>query len=332
MKFETPAADRLSHAERISSVVTDPTASGRSALFASWARSMTRYKLDPQDARPPRQLSAADLRLACEEVGPLLGAAEATLDRLFLAVGGAGCCVLFTDRHGVPVDRRGACADDPTFRGWGLWTGAVWSEESEGTNGIGTCLAEDRALIIHRDQHFHARNTGMTCAVAPIHDHRGRLAAAIDVSSCRMDLSDDTCRLIAAAVADAARRIEARHFRAAFAGARIVLAPTADWAAGALLAVGEDDMVIGASHAARVACGITDARIAALLPAQAVLQEAAPGNAALSQAERGALATALARASGNVSGAARSLGVSRATLHRKMRRLGLHRGGPAGPG
>ena len=32
--------------------------------------------------------------------------------------------------------------------------GHRWSEESVGTNGIGTCLVEQRALTIHRDQHF----------------------------------------------------------------------------------------------------------------------------------------------------------------------------------
>jgi len=317
----------MKHGDRVAAMALDPSASARSALFASWARSMTRYRLDPQDARPPRTLSNHELEEARERVAPLLSSAHATLDKLFLAVGGAGCCVLFTDRNGVPVDRRGACADDTTFRGWGLWTGTVWSEESEGTNGIGTCLAEDRALTIQRDQHFFARNTGLTCAVAPIHDHRGQLAAALDVSSCRNDLSEELARLIASAVCDAARRIEARHFRQAFPAARIVLAPEADWGSGALLAVDADDMVVGATHAARVACGITDARIAQALPAACVLQ-AGDDAEALGQAERVVVARALARSGGNVSAAAKALGVSRATMHRKIGRLGLRRGSP----
>ena len=103
---------------------------------------MTRYRLDPQDRnRPPRTADRARTGARRASVWSRCSpAADATLDRLFQAVGGTGCCVLFTDRHGVPVDRRGACADDTTFRAWGLWPGAVWSEESEGTNGIGTCL------------------------------------------------------------------------------------------------------------------------------------------------------------------------------------------------
>jgi transcriptional regulator of acetoin/glycerol metabolism len=289
-------------------------------------RSLTRYGLNPQDTKPPRTVSGFELSEARQQVGSILLAAQANLDRLFLAVGGTGCCVLLTDRHGVPVDRRGAPADDKTFHRWGLWTGAVWSEESEGTNGIGTCLAEERALTIHRDQHFHVRNINMSCTVAPIYDHEGRLVAALDVSSCRADLTEGFVGLIAAAVADAARRIEAQNFRQAFPKARIMLAPDTDRSTGALLAVDRDDLIVGATRAARLAYGITNSCLARPLPADTIL-DAAPGNTeSLSLAERGVLQRALVRAEGNVSAAARALGISRATLHRKMNRLGLHSG------
>ncbi|EJL50656.1 transcriptional activator of acetoin/glycerol metabolism, partial [Rhizobium sp. CF122] len=61
------------------------------------------------------------------------------------------------------------------------------------------------------------------------------------------------------------------------------------------------------------------------LPAADALQEqsiAADGD--LVEAERAALVRALSRSSGNVSQAAVALGMSRATLHRKMKRLNLH--------
>ena len=136
-----------------------------------------------------------------------------------------------------------------------LWTGTVWSEDSEGTNGIGTCLAEQRALTIHRDQHFFSRNTLLSCTTAPIYDHEGNLAAALDVSSCRSDLTEGFVNLIAIAVGDAARRIEAENFRLAFSNARILLAPVAERSASALIAVDADDLVIGATRSARLALG-----------------------------------------------------------------------------
>jgi transcriptional regulator of acetoin/glycerol metabolism len=121
----------------------------------------------------------------------MLSLAAPSLDRLFQSVGGVGCCVLLSDRDGVPLDRRGATADDLTFENWGLWPGTLWSEAQEGANGIGTCLAEGRAVAIHRNQHFLARNTALGCIAAPIHDAVGIMIGVLGVLSCRSDLTEE---------------------------------------------------------------------------------------------------------------------------------------------
>jgi DNA-binding NtrC family response regulator len=61
------------------------------------------------------------------------------------------------------------------------------------------------------------------------------------------------------------------------------------------------------------------------LPAADLLGGAASPARDLDQAERAAVQRALARSDGNVSAAAEALGISRATLHRKLRHLDLHR-------
>lgn len=309
------------HPDRIRQALDDEAGPARSAIAASWRRSMTVHGLAPEDRGRARTVTAERLREAREAMEPLTLAAQPVLDRLFLAVGDTGCCVLLTDAEGIAVDRRGAPVDDDTFHLWGLWPGADWSEAAEGTNGIGTALAEHRPVTIHRDQHFHTRNTGLSCTTHPIHDHLGRLAGALDVSSARADATAIMLGLISNAVGDAARAIETQAFRQAFADARIVLAGDGADRSAALLAVDRDDLVIGATRAARQALKITDARIAAQLPASDLLGRAAEAD--LLDAERGAVRRALARAGGNVSAAARALGVSRATLHRKLNRLGL---------
>lgn len=317
----------MDHASQIMAVARDPSAAGRSAISASWVRSLTLYGLDPASPTPPHRLTDAEFRAAREPANALLASAAPTMDRLFAAIGDTGACVLIAATNGLLLDRRGMAGDDAIFESWGLWPGTIWSEECEGTNGIGTCLADERPVVIHREEHFHTRNIILSCTTAPIYDHCGRLAGAIDVSTCRADLTRGHAGLIAAAVADAAHRIEARHFRAAFPGARIVVAPDTEWSAGALLALSRDDLVIGATRAARHACAITDARLAAPLHADTLFDRAsAPCGTDLAHAERLVLARALSRASGNVSAAARALGVSRATMHRKMRLLGISRG------
>jgi transcriptional regulator of acetoin/glycerol metabolism len=267
-------------------------------------------------------LSPTETAEAKDRLGPLLGVAQCALDRLFLAVGGVGCAVMLTDRNGVILDRRGAGGDDATFNGWGLWTGAVWSEKFEGTNGIGTCLAEQRAVIIDRDQHFFARNALLSCMTAPIFDERGALAAAIDVSSCRPDLTQGFIQLIATAVANAARAIETETFRRAFPNARILLGPASERQGASLLAVDRDDFLVGATRAARLELGVDARSLATPIPASDLIGADREGDG-IDAAERAVLQRALARSKGNVSKAAKDLAMSRATLHRKMKQFDL---------
>lgn len=314
------------HAERVHSAIRGSGAA-RSALIASWQRSARLHGLEPQTSGKPQTVTAQELRVVQEHVEPLTHLAQPVLDRLFLSVGGIGCCVLLADSNGVPVERRGAIADNDIFHDWGLWTGAVWSEASEGTNGIGTCIVEQRAVTIHRDQHFYARNAGLSCSVAPIHNHLGQLVAVLDVSSCRSDLTEAYAGLIFAAVNDAARKIETDYFRYHFKKARIVLAPVTEHNAGALLAIDRDDMVIGASRSARLALGLGEDGLKELVPAADFFGLLREQDTDMAGAERGVIIRALSRAEGKISLAAKILGISRATLHRKLNRLQIKRNG-----
>ncbi|WP_257168786.1 helix-turn-helix domain-containing protein [Bradyrhizobium sp. SRS-191] len=296
-----------------------------SALAASWRRSGHLHALDPAAHAPPPRLTAMEIAVARERVGRLLAIAQASLDRLFHAVGGVGCSVLLADADGTVLDRRGARGDDATFESWGLWTGAVWSERHEGTNAIGTCLVEKRPLTIDRDQHYLTRNSRLFCTTAPIFDEHGQLRAALDVSSCRTDLTEGFGRLIATTVADAARLIEAENFRQAFPQARIVLTPDTEREINSLLAVDSNDLVVGATRAARRVLGLSPQALARPVPASDLIRGARSVSDDIDAAERAVLTRALARAGGNVSKAAKELDMSRATLHRKMKRLGLER-------
>ena len=310
------------HADHVLKVIAGNEAAS-SALAASWRRSGALHALDPATCAPPQRLPADAIARARERMGSLLAAAQGSIDRLFLAVGGVGCSVVVADLSGVIVDRRGAPCDDRFFDGSGLWNGAVWSEQYEGTNGIGTCLVEHRAVTIDRDQHFFTRNSDLFCTTAPIFDEHGELAAALDVSSCRADLTEGFARLIASAVADATRFIEAENFRLAFPDARILLAPSGDRYGSSLLAVDRDDLVIGATRAARIGLGVNSAALNRPTPAADLIGRAKAESDDMGAAERAVLQRALARSSGNVSRAAKDLNMSRATFHRKMNQLGL---------
>ena len=133
----------------------------------------------------------------------------------------------------------------------------------------------------------------------------------------------DLAPLIAVVIADAARRIESEAFRAAFPDCRIVMAPEHGHRGSALLAVDRYDLVIGATRTARQTLGLTDNTLAR--PVADVLSNGRQISD-LRAAERAELQRALARTEGNVSAAARELGIGRATFYRRMRRVGLSDG------
>lgn len=320
MTRSRPSADR--HAARVVETATDPAAAARSRLAASWRRSLAHHGLDPARQDGVHRITDQALSERREQAERLLHIAAPKLDALYQMVGSSGCGVLLTDAEGVVLDLRAGSGDLGVFRAWGLCPGSDWSEASEGTNGIGTCIAEARRVVIHRDEHFHARNTAMSCMDAPIFGPQGELIGALDVSSARADQTEAFNRLIAAMVAQTARQIEADTFRAAFPEARIIVADAEESEASVLLAVDGDDLVQGATRAARRSFGLESSGPLVARPASDLFGRD-DGTSGFDRAERAAMVRALARARGNVSEAARTLGVGRATFYRRMKKLGL---------
>lgn len=310
------------HVEKVLETAASKSGAARSRLAASWRRSVVHHGLDPGERRGADLVEGSDLGHRRAALDQVLQIATPRLDRLFSLVGSSGCAVFLTDAQGVIVEARTTKADEAAFEGWGLRPGADWSEAREGTNGIGTCLVENARVIIHRDEHFYARNTAMSCIDAPIYGCDGQVVAALDVSSARADQTEGFNKLIAAQVAQTARAIEEANFRAAFASARMIQADSDDMDAAVLLAVDDDDLVVGATRKARRIFGLGPEGPLTPRPAADILGRE-DGPTGFEKAERAAMIRALARAKGNVSEAARALGIGRATLYRRMKRLGI---------
>jgi transcriptional regulator of acetoin/glycerol metabolism len=221
------------------------------AVSSSWRRSAELHKIDPESLESPRILTDGELRRSREPLESVLRAAQAGLDRLHGIVGQAGYVTLFCDANGVAIDHRGADERADEFRYWGTWLGGVWAEAIEGTNGIGTCIADRRAVTVHQTQHYRLRHTSLSCSGAPVFDAGAQLVAVLDVSSIDPQLSAQAHALTLAVVTNSARLIEERLFRERFPRAWIIaIAPHADQPAS-LLAVDREHRVIGADRYAR---------------------------------------------------------------------------------
>jgi AraC-like DNA-binding protein/PAS domain-containing protein len=230
-------------------------------VAASWRRSAENHRIDPASMVAPNVLTTLELRESREPIEAMVRAAQSELDRLYGVVRRAGYVVLLCDTNGVAIDYRGDEARSAQFRHWGVWVGGSWSEAMEGTNGIGTCIVEQRPITVHQTQHFRARHGSLSCSGAPVFGADARLAAVLDVSCIDSDLSSQSHGLTLPVVVAAARVLEERLFREAYARSWIVaLAPRGDQGAP-LLAVDRDHRVVGADARARAEFGLRQERL-----------------------------------------------------------------------
>jgi AraC-like DNA-binding protein len=235
---------------------------GIEQVSASWRRSATEHGVDPLSSEAPRILLSHELKDFREPLDELIFSAQEEIDRLYRVVREAGYTVLFCDTAGVAVEHRGDNADASRFRYWGTWLGGMWSEAMEGTNGIGTCIAEERPITVHRGQHFRSRHINLSCSTAPIFDVDGKLMAVLDVSAIDPQLSERAHALTGALTATAARAISGRLFRERFRREWILaVSPIEDGEPGMLLAVDSHQRIVGADRAARTSLLLDDPRL-----------------------------------------------------------------------
>jgi len=229
------------------------------AVSSSWQRSATKYGVDPVDNRAPRILTSGELKDFREPLDELIFSAQEDIDQLYTVVREAGYVVLFCDISGVAVDHRGENTRTCAFEYWGTWLGGVWSEEMEGTNGIGTCIVEERPVTVHRSQHFRSRHMNLSCSGAPVFGVDGRLMAVLDVSAIDPDLSERAHALTGALTIRSARTIGERFFREQFRREWIVaVAPPEGGARGMLLAIDGNQHIVGANRVARTSLLLDD--------------------------------------------------------------------------
>src|SRR5271167_4006593 len=253
----------LRHAEHVFLVAQgDIPAGGIEEVSTSWQRSANEYGLNPDSSEAPRILTSDELKELREPLDQLIFSAQEEIDRLYQLVREAGYTLLFCDTAGVAVEHRGDEADASRFKYWGTWLGGVWSEATVGTNGIGTCIAEERPITVHRNQHFRSRHTDLSCSAAPVFDVDGSLMAVLDVSAIDPERSERAHALTGALTVNSARAIEERFFRERFRREWVIaVAAPEEGVAGMLLAVDSNQRIVGANRTARTSLLLDDHRL-----------------------------------------------------------------------
>jgi sigma-54 dependent transcriptional regulator, acetoin dehydrogenase operon transcriptional activator AcoR len=244
------------HAHRISAVLAGDARHSLETqwdILSSWCRCADASGLDPFAARLPQVLTQQALKELREQLHDLIELADTDLRNLHGALSDSGFALVLTDRRGRIVSHLAHDSTAADFRRAGLWLGADWGELALGTNGIGTCIADERPVTVHKDEHFLRQNIHLTCSAAPIRDARGALLAVLDCSCCTSDDSRASQVFVRTLLETTARAIENRLFLRQLRGERVLRFHSepdhVTFAHEALLAIGQDDRVLAVNQA-----------------------------------------------------------------------------------
>jgi transcriptional regulator of acetoin/glycerol metabolism len=179
----------MQHAANVLGFVSGQAARGggkielNSVIAGSWRRCALDYSMDPGRLYAPTVVDSRALAQLHTQHTELVQIASAEIDWLYEYIAESGYALVLTDARGIILYEKTDSTLTDTFRNAGLMIGADWSEPQQGTNGIGTCIAENRSMIVHRDEHFRSCHIGLSCSGAPIRDPSGALVAVLDAST-----------------------------------------------------------------------------------------------------------------------------------------------------
>ncbi|MDG6094131.1 GAF domain-containing protein [Acetobacter sp. AN02] len=299
-------------------VSNDQLAAIPQRLRSSWLRCADAYGIDSGGRMLEELLCPAELRQVREQMGSMMKATDPELDRLHGIVSNLDYTVLLANPDGIIVSRRGDAPFEKGCRRWHLWPGARWGEDLVGTNGVGTSLREERPVTVHMDHHWRLNLRYLTCTAVPFYGPDGKVAGTLDASSTRPDPTGRVGTMMEAVLIDAARRLERRSFLEAFHNRTVVMLGDGDDISLPMVALDESRVIVGATQAARKKLNLPEGDTSGVsfdLSAQAA------GIPDFREAERSVIEGALAMSQGKITPAARLLGISRSTLHRKIKAM-----------
>ncbi len=159
-------------------------------------------------------LGKGDLSLLLEQNRVLHSHAAPVMETLYEQIVNTHNMVILTDVNGLIIHTLGDADFLEKADRVALSPGVAWSEESKGTNAIGTAIAEKAPTIIHADQHYLEANRFLTCSAAPIFDVSGHVIGVLDVTGDQHNFHRHTMALVRMS----AQMIENHLFAASFQG------------------------------------------------------------------------------------------------------------------
>lgn len=225
----------------------------------SWIRCLNEYRLTPHQIRKPEVLTRAELAEQSDPIDDLLGIAAPEIKRLFARLMDSDYLVTVASREGINVIFRCDYQLIGRMESMGVLAGANWSEDSQGTNGIGTAIRLQKAVSVVRTDHFSTGIHNLSCTAVPVFGPGGTLQCVINTTTDR-PTERETQKLMRSVLQRSAHRIENSYFSRHFPHARVVrLSPESDFADPAnevRLALDDEGRILDASSTLERLLGI----------------------------------------------------------------------------
>ncbi|MDG9889976.1 MULTISPECIES: sigma-54-dependent Fis family transcriptional regulator [Pseudomonas] len=138
--------------------------------------------------------------------------------------------------------------------------GSIWSEQAGGTNGIGTCIAEQRPIAVFRDDHFHYDLASQACVAAPFYNPDGELQGVLNLTTCNPTVDLNAHQIVYRLATQSSNKLEQRLFRMHFEKCFIIQV-CATTALAAWIAVDGGGVILGATQGARRLLGLQEAEL-----------------------------------------------------------------------
>ena len=118
------------------------------------------------------------------------------METLYEQIANTHSMVLLTSSNGLILHSLGDADFLEKASQVALMPGVEWSEQSRGTNAIGTALTEAQAVVVHGRDHYLQSNQFLTCSCTPIFDPYGKVMGALDVTGDERSYHQHTMALV----------------------------------------------------------------------------------------------------------------------------------------
>ena len=164
-------------------------------IAKSWDRCRS-YGLDLTEKPDSAPIRSDALSEELERNHYLVSHALPVLETLYQQLAGSHSMVVLTDEQGLILHSLGDNDFIERAQRVALQPGVSWSEDSRGTNAIGTALVERSPICVNGAEHFLKANQFLTCSAVPISDPRGRMVGVLDVTGDHRGYSSHTIALV----------------------------------------------------------------------------------------------------------------------------------------